>query len=121
MDYEFSIDELGRPRAKFSMGAEAVGRWFSEELSDDLQQINQLIELVETLERDEISNYQQSGKEFQLRLNRNEIEVVALVLGLDIDEELPEDTNLYDVESYAGCGLPDFKQALLSWQSFVSS
>jgi uncharacterized protein YacL (UPF0231 family) len=119
VDYEFSIDELGRPRAIFSMGAEAVGRWFSEELSDDLHQINLLVEVIETLERDEISDFQQSGKEFQLRLNRSEIEVVALVLGLDVDEELPEETNMYDAESYAGCGLPDFKQALLSWQSFV--
>ncbi|SFG81285.1 YacL family protein [Neptunomonas qingdaonensis] len=120
MDYEFSIDELGRPRAKFSMGAEAIGRWFSEELSDDQQQINQLVAIVETLEQGTISDYQQSGKEFQLRLNQNEIEVVALALDLGFDDELPEETNLYDEESYAGCGLPDFKQALLSWQSFVA-
>ncbi len=120
MDYEFSIDELGRPRAKFSMGAEAIGRWFSEELSDNQQKIKQLVALTETLEHGEISDHQQSGKEFQLRLNRNEVEVVALALALGFDEELPEDTNLYDVESYAGCGLPDFKQALLAWQSFVS-
>lgn len=119
MDYEFSIDELGRPRAKFSMGAEAVGRWFSEELSDDLQVINQLVAIIEALEHGEINDYQQSGNEFQLRLTQNEIEVVALALDLGFDEELPEETNLYDEESYAGCGLLDFKQALLSWQSFV--
>lgn len=119
MDYEFSIDELGRPRAKFSMGAEAIGRWFTEELSDDHHLVNQLVAIIETLEHGAINDYKQSGKEFQLRLNQHEIEVVALALDLGFDEELPEETNLYDEESYAGCGLLDFKQALLSWQSFV--
>lgn len=119
MDYEFSIDELGRPRAKFSMGAEAIGRWFSEELSDNRQVIDQLVAMVEALEHGHIIDYQQSGSEFQLRLTQDEIEVVALALDLDFDEDLPEETNLYDEELYAGCGLLDFKQALLAWQSFV--
>ncbi|WP_293268104.1 YacL family protein [Neptunomonas sp.] len=120
MDYEFTFDELGRPVAKFSMGAEAIGRWFSEELGGDRQQMDQLVLLIEEIELGNMIDHQQSGQEFQLRLNKNEVEVVALALGLDVDEELPEETNLYDEESYAGCGLPDFKQALISWQSFVS-
>jgi len=32
---------------------------------------------------------------------------------------LPENTNLYDQESFSECGLQDFKQAVLMWQEFV--
>lgn len=119
MDYEFTFDDIGRPVAKLSMGAEAVGRWLSEDLGSDKGRIDQLLGIIGQLEQRKISQHQESGTEFVLRMNQDEIEVFALVLDLDVDEELPENTNLYDEESHAGCGLPDFKQALLSWRSFV--
>jgi uncharacterized protein YacL (UPF0231 family) len=54
-------------------------------------------------------------------MNQEGVEVVALSLGLEIDEELPENTNIYDDESHAECGLEDFQEALISWQEFILS
>jgi uncharacterized protein YacL (UPF0231 family) len=55
-------------------------------------------------------------------MNQEDVEVRALSLGMEVDdEELPENTNLYDNESYAECGLEDFQQVLISWQEFILS
>lgn len=120
VDYQFSYDEQIRPAAKFSLGHEALGRWFSEELCDNRQAIEELLAVVTRLEHKRIGRHQLVGAEFQLRINPDEVEVIALSLNLDVDEALPEDTHLYNEESYAECGLQDFKQVLLSWQAFVS-
>ena len=120
MDYEFCYDLLGQPVARFSMGHEAIGRWFSEELGPDLQRINELLSIIEQIELRGISRRQLIGSEFELHIDINEVEIFAQALDFDNNEELPEDTNLYDEESRSGCGLPDFKQALLSWKTFVS-
>jgi uncharacterized protein YacL (UPF0231 family) len=53
-------------------------------------------------------------------LNHSDIEVSALALDFDFDGDLPEETELYDTESHSGCGLIDFKQALLAWQEFIN-
>ena len=118
VDYEFTVDDIGRPVAKFSMGAEAIGRWFSEDMRADQRQIDDLLGIIEQLEQREIGQHQQRGSEFQLKLNQYEIEVLALALDLDIDDELPEETNLYDEEAFAGGGLQDVKHAVISWRSF---
>ncbi len=120
MDYEFSYDLLGQPIARLSMGHEAIGRWFSEELGSDLQRINELLNIIEEIELRKVSQRQLIGAEFELHIDINEVEIFAQTLDFDVAEDLPEDTNLYDEESRSGCGLPDFKQALLSWKTFVS-
>lgn len=119
MDYEFTIDDYNKPVARFSIGHEALGRWLTEELCGNNIAIAELLDCVRQLEQHEILQHQVVGKEFQLRLNREYIEVIALALDFDVDEELPENTSLYDQESYAECGIQDFKQALLDWQTFV--
>lgn len=120
MDYEFTLNEIGRPVAKLSMGHEAIGRWISEEVGDDLQSIHQLLGIIQQLEQHQIQRHELIGTEFQMRLNQQSIEVVALALGVDIDEELPENTRLHDKEFYAECGILDFKHALLSWQQYIT-
>jgi len=119
MDYKFSTDEYNRPLAEFTMGHEAIGRWFSEELGRDKLRIEALLDIIQQLEQRRIIQHQIIGSEFQLRLHQDEIEVVALSLDIDVDEELAEDMNLYDEESYAECGLLDFKQAVTSWYEFI--
>lgn len=119
MDYEFSLDEYNQPLAKFSLGHEALGRWFSEELRSDQHAITELLDVIQQLEQRSTYSHKIMGPEFQLRFQQHEVEVLALSLGIDIDEELPEDTDLYDAESYSECGLHDFKQALLSWQDYL--
>jgi len=119
MDYEFTLDEYDRPIAEFSMGFEALGNWLSQEVGNDEQALDDLLNIVQQLLQDRISERALYGKESQLQLNR--LEVKAMPLELDREFVLPEHTHLYDDESYASCGLPDFHQALLSWQQFIQS
>lgn len=117
MDYEFTLNEYDRPIAEFSMGFEALGKWFSEELGGDEQRVNDLLDIVDQLLQHRISERQLFGSESQLLINKQEVEVMPF--GIEQDHQLPKDTQLYDDEHYAACGLQDFKQALLSWQEFV--
>ena len=119
MDYEFSLDEYDRPIAEFSMGFEALGRWLSEELGNDQLLIEELLDIIQQLEQQRVNDRLLFGENFQLAINQHEVTVTALALDGEPAQELPEDTRLYDDELYASCGLPDFKQALLSWQVFV--
>jgi len=121
MDYEYTIDEYGKVLARFSIGHEAIGLWFTEELAKDRHAIAELLDRIRQLEERKINRFDIQGREFQLRLNWDQIEVIALALGIEVDEELPESTNLYDQESYSECGLQDFKQAVLRWEEFVLS
>lgn len=121
MDYDFSFDEYDKPVAEFSMGHEAIGSWFTDELGANLQRIEELIEITDQLITRRIEHRQIEGTEYQLRLSQQDAEVRALSLDIDIDEELPEDTNPYDEESFSECGLEDFQQVLKSWQEFILS
>ena len=119
MDYEYTIDEYGKLNAQFSIGYEALGLWFNEEIKSNPNTISELLNCIVQLEQRQKTSFQIEGREFQLRLNTDGVEVVALALGIEIYEELPESTHLYDQESFSECGLQDFKQAVLKWQEFV--
>jgi len=119
MDYEYTIDEFGKLSAQFSSGYEAMGLWFNEEIENNQAVISDLLDRIDQLEQRKKSYFHIEGKEFQLRLHTDGVEVLALALGIDVDEALPENTNLYDQESFSECGLQDFKQAVLMWQEFV--
>ena len=122
MDYDFTFDEYDKPIAEFSMGHEAIGSWFNDELGTNQQRIEELVDILEQLVNRRIQQRQVDGTEYQLRMNQEDVEVRALSLGMEVDdEELPENTNLYDNESYAECGLEDFQQVLISWQEFILS
>jgi len=122
VDYDFTFDEYDKPIAEFSMGHEAIGSWFNDELGTNQQRIEELVDILEQLVSHRIQQRQVDGTEYQLRMNQEDVEVRALSLGMEVDdEELPENTNLYDNESYAECGLEDFQQVLISWQEFILS
>lgn len=118
MEYQFTRNDLAKPVAFFSMGAEAFGRCFSDELNEHLLVI-QLLSVIEQLERREIDEYRLVGQEFVLDLNQDEVDLISKDLLADEQSELPEGTEYYDQEHQAGCGLADFKQALLSWSEFI--
>jgi len=121
VDYEFTLDGSDRPVARFSMGFEALGRWFSEELGSNQQLIEELLDIIQQLEQHNINNnHQLSGKDFQLCINQDEVKVSTLKLEGSEDEVLPENTRIYNDELNSGCGLQDFKYVLLSWQEFVT-
>jgi len=121
MDYQFTRNENAQPMAIFSMGAETLGRWISDEVGSDQQKIQALLQVIEKLLRKEMAEFQLQGVEYDLQLNQDEIEVLSHELSLSAPEELPEGTELYDQESITGCGLEDFKQVLLSWLDFIQS
>jgi len=121
MDYEYTIDEYGQLNAQFSIGYEAMGLWFNDEIESNQAVISDLLNRIDQLEQRKKSYFHLEGKEFQLRLNWDGVEVLALALGVEVYEELPEDTHLYDQESFSECGLQDFKQAVLMWQEFVQA
>lgn len=98
MDYDFTFDEYDKPIAEFSMGHEAIGIWFNDELGANQQRIDELVDIIDQLVHHRIQQRQIEGTEYQLRLSQENVEVIALSLGLEVDEELPEDTNLYDEE-----------------------
>jgi len=118
MDYDFTYDDFGHPVAQFSMGHEAFGRWLSEELGGSDTKLSSLIERVEQLERDQFGEHTQVGLELVMRLNHEGVEIEAM--DATNNDELPEDTHLYEDELSAECGLQDFKRVLLDWRQFIS-
>lgn len=119
MDYEFSVDEYDRPIAEFSLGHEAIGRWLTEELCDQLQVVDELLTLIQQIELRQIPSHKHTGTLFELQISEDEVEVTALSLKNEMSEELPENTRLYDDEHYAECGLKDFKHAVQAWKAFI--
>jgi len=120
MDYQFKKDLYGQPIAKFSMGHEAIGRWLSDELSNNQLAIQRLIDLVTSIENGHIGFREFAGSEFQLTIGLSGVEVQPLEGDILQDETILQDNRLYDGESCAECGLPDFKEVLLSWREFVA-
>jgi uncharacterized protein YacL (UPF0231 family) len=119
MDYQFIRNDRAEPAAIFEMGAETLGLWFSEELGRDRKKLAHILNVIQQLEDKEIEHYLLQGREFNMDLNRDEIEVYAAITRDEGEIDIPEDTELYDQESITGCGLEDFKEVLLSWQEFV--
>lgn len=131
MDFEFRKDIYGQPIAKFSMEHEVIGRWLSNEISDNKTKILKILMLIGQFEQGSIAFKEIIGTEFQLSMSHTGIEIKALNLETDFmddfshnmlsgnDEHL-ENGEIYDKESYAECGLLDFKIALLSWQEYIN-
>ncbi len=119
MDYEFRRNPYGRYQADFSMGYEALGLWFSEELGGDHAMIACLLDELEQLINKQRWEYRHAGREFVLSMNQEGVEVHAALLG-GTDDEVPDELSHYDQESKASCGLNDFRLVLLAWKEFVT-
>lgn len=120
MDYHFSINEYQQPQAWFSMGNEAIAQWFNEEMGNDIKSTQKILDIISQLKNKTLQEKNVQGKEFELKLDQYEVEVIAMHLHFDDPQELPEDTEFYDEESMSGCGLEDFEQALKDWLAFIS-
>ena len=119
MDYEFEHNFLGRPSAKFSMGHEAFGRWFTEDLSNDVSLVDEILSSISLIENKTIVRKAFHGKVFELTVELEQASVRALSLDYDSEEELGDDLELFDQELMSDCGLTDFKEALVSWREFI--
>jgi len=120
VDYEFTLNEYDQPVAEFSMGFETLGHWLSEEVGDNQHRIEELLRIIQQLEQHRLNSHELFGKNFHGHINQDEVKIFSLALDGTVDEELPENTQLYDDELSAACGLQDFKHALLNWQAFVT-
>jgi uncharacterized protein YacL (UPF0231 family) len=121
MDYQFKTDLYGQPSAKFSMGHEAIARWLSDELSSNQNAVRKLIDLITEIENGEVGFREFNGTEFQLTINLSGIQVNPLEGSFDQDDFLLEDNNIYEGESFAECGLTDFKEVLTAWLEFIEA
>jgi uncharacterized protein YacL (UPF0231 family) len=121
MDYRFFYNERQLPCARLSMDHEAFGLWLTDELGADTEQLSRLLQAISSLEQGQQTEFQWQGRDFLLRLTRDDAEVIALVLLQDhsLEELEGEDLEFYDAESFAACGLDDFKELLSEWQEFL--
>jgi uncharacterized protein YacL (UPF0231 family) len=119
VDYEFENSYLGNPSAKFSMGHEAFGRWFTEELSNDIVLVDTILASISQVEDKAIVRENFRGRFFELTIELAQASVRALSLDTDSDEELGDELALFDQELMSDCGLTDFKETLFSWREFI--
>ena len=132
MEFEFKRSVCGQPTAKFSMEHEVIGRWLTDELSENRPKIKEILLLIQKFEQGSIGYKEIVGLEFQLNMSHNGVEIKVLNLEVDFmdnynneplnesyDERL-EDGEFYNKESYAECGLLDLKLVLLSWQEYIN-
>lgn len=117
MEYSIGLNDRQQFEIEFSMEHCAFARWFNDELGRNLDAIDALLKTVLTIEAKELNDYQHRGREFQLLINDDEVQVQAN--GLDSAVETPDDTELYDSELKADCGLADFKDVLLAWRQVI--
>lgn len=143
MDYEFRKNIYAQPIAKFSMEHEVIGRWLSEEISDNSSKIEQILILIQQFEQGSLGFKELIGAEFQVNFSHTGVEIKALHFDADFmddinntfsenydepledenfleNKELLDNTELYNKESYAECGLLELKQALLSWLEYIN-
>ncbi|MGK0399728.1 MAG: hypothetical protein ACJA0I_002033 [Gammaproteobacteria bacterium] len=120
MDYEFKNNYLGLPAARFSMGHEAFGQWFTEDLSNDVILVDKILVCIFEIENKAIVRKTFIGKTFELTIDLEQASVRALSLDYDSDQELEDDMELFDQEQMSDCGLTDFKATLVSWREFIA-
>ncbi|RLV60545.1 UPF0231 family protein [Parashewanella curva] len=122
MDFEFRHSTFDDSiHAFFSMEHHALGRWFTEELSQQPDTISKIELVIEELQSGKRHEWKLIGRTLSLELHRDQALIVDNSLGIDCEEDLQEDMNLYDSELTATCGLEDFEQALMSFKSFVKN
>jgi uncharacterized protein YacL (UPF0231 family) len=122
MDYQFSHDILGHPVAKCELDCEAFGDWLSHDIADDVGQIIMLIDVINQLQTNRITDYQHNGKEYHLQLDKDEVELILNNNQIQniAPAEDDESQELEDLHIQAGCGLADFYKLLKAWQQFIS-
>ncbi|WP_130834030.1 protein YacL [[Erwinia] mediterraneensis] len=117
MEYEFLRDLTGQVKVRMSMGHEAVGHWFNEEVQGDLALLAEVEAAAQHLKGSE-RQWQRVGHEYTLWMDAEEVMIRANQLAFD-NEELEEGMNYYDEESLAFCGVEDFLVVIAAWRAFL--
>ncbi|WP_341502957.1 YacL family protein [Gallaecimonas sp. GXIMD4217] len=120
MEHEFRYDSYqGRFRVRLEYGFHALGAWLEEELGPDRARGEQLLARLAALgPQDELLV---PGREWQLWLSRQEVEVRHGSLSLAAEEVMEPDLSLSDEDLCCLCGSDDFKALLKAWLAFVAA
>ena len=94
MDYEFLRDITGVVKVRMSMGHEAVGHWFNEEVKENLSLLDEVEQAAKTVKGSERS-WQRAGHEYTLWMDGEEVMVRANQLEFSGDE-MEEGMSYYD-------------------------
>ena len=116
MDYEFYRDIGSTPVAQCEISA--FGDWLTSDLAANTAKIEQLMAIIDALQRAEKKAAVFTGNDYRLQFSQDEVEIAALFVGFADEDELPEGTEFED-PLIQGCGLDDFHRLLLAWQEFV--
>ncbi|MBM7071306.1 YacL family protein [Shewanella sp. 202IG2-18] len=121
MDFEFRRNTLDDGVvAIFSMEHQVLGRWFTEELSNDKVKLADVKSALESVCSKHIQEWRSVGREISLEINSEQVTVFENSLNLDDElEELEQGFNLYSAESFAYCGFEDFQNVLESFEDFI--
>ncbi|MCW2478787.1 protein YacL [Candidatus Symbiopectobacterium sp. NZEC135] len=117
MDYEFLRDVSGQVIVRMSMGHEAVGHWFNEEVKEQLALLDEVEEAARDVAGSE-RQWQKVGHEYTLLLDSEEVLIRANQLSFAMDE-MEEGMSYYDEESLALCGVDDFLTLVTKYREFV--
>jgi len=117
MDHEFLRDVTGTVRVRMSMGHEAIGHWFNEEVKENLALLDEVEQAARTVIGSE-RQWQRAGYEYTLWLDGEEVMVRANQLEFTGDE-MEEGMNYYDEESLSLCGVEDFLQVVKAYREFL--
>ncbi|CAK9885999.1 MAG: hypothetical protein XXXJIFNMEKO3_02423 [Candidatus Erwinia impunctatus] len=117
MDYEFLCGVTGKVQIRMSMGHEAIGQWFNEEVADNPALLEAVIAGAQSVQGSE-RQWQHIGHEYTLLLDEEEVMVRANILNFS-EQEIEEGLCYYDEESLAFCGLTDFLALISAWRDFA--
>lgn len=117
MDYEFFHDVTGGVKVRLSVGHEAIGHWFNEEVQGDPRVLDEIL-VAATQVKGSQRQWQRTGHEYTLWLDDEEVMVRANVLAFD-EAELEEGMAFYDEESLAFCGKEDFLALIAAYREFL--
>ncbi|MGV3346351.1 protein YacL [Enterobacteriaceae bacterium LUAb1] len=117
MEYEFLHDLAGQIKVRMSMGHEAVGHWFNEEIKENLGLLDQIEAAIAEISSSE-RHWQYTGHEYTLWLDKEEVIIRANQLALE-DDGMEEGMHYYDEESLSFCGTDDFLQVIAAYRDFV--
>ncbi|HEX4500039.1 MAG TPA: protein YacL [Scandinavium sp.] len=118
MEYEFLRDITGGVKVRMSMGHEAVGHWFNEEVNDNLALLDEVEQAAQTVKGTE-NSWQQTGHEYTVWLDGEEVMVRANLMEISGDE-MEEGMSYYDEESLSMCGVEDFLLVIAAYRKFIN-
>ncbi|MGZ9897353.1 YacL family protein [Shewanella gaetbuli] len=120
MEYEFRRNRFeGTVFATFSMVHEVFGRWFSEELANDVARGQSILAVISSLKLAKTNHWRSVGNDLTLDMDTEQVRIFVNAIDFEEDYEVEEGMALYDLESEAYCGLEDFEKALQSWLVFI--